>query len=159
MKRKITQYTTHHLIKSEDLNHHGTLFAGRGAEWFVESGFIAAANLINPKELICVKIDSLHFQKPVRLGEVVCFNSRIVHAGKSSLIAYVKANGKNAQDQCSNVLVDGFATFVHVDENTRSKPHNIEMEPSSEEDLMILEKLNTQRMSVSPGFTLPMLPS
>ena len=31
------------LIKSEDLNHHGTLFAGRCAEWFVESGFIAVA--------------------------------------------------------------------------------------------------------------------
>ena len=25
------------LVKSEDLNHHGTLFAGRGAEWFVEA--------------------------------------------------------------------------------------------------------------------------
>jgi hypothetical protein len=28
------------LVKSEDLNHHGTLFAGRTAEWFVESGFL-----------------------------------------------------------------------------------------------------------------------
>ncbi|NTU75550.1 MAG: acyl-CoA thioesterase, partial [Anaerolineaceae bacterium] len=34
---------TQHLVKSEDLNHHGTLYAGRTAEWFVESGFIAAA--------------------------------------------------------------------------------------------------------------------
>ena len=31
---------TMRLVKSEDLNHHGTLFAGRTAEWFVESGFI-----------------------------------------------------------------------------------------------------------------------
>jgi len=36
--------TIYHLIKSEDLNHHGTLFAGRGAEWMVEAGFVAAAN-------------------------------------------------------------------------------------------------------------------
>ena len=142
MKRPITQYTTHHLIKSEDLNHHGTLYAGRGAEWFVESGFIAAANLVNPKEIICVKIDSLHFQKPVRLGEVICFNSRIVYAGKSSLIAYIKARGKEDDNECSAILVDGFAIFVHVDENTKAKPHNIELEVSSQEDREIIARLS-----------------
>ena len=31
------EYKISHLIKSEDLNHHGTLFAGRTAEWLVEA--------------------------------------------------------------------------------------------------------------------------
>ena len=43
------------LVKSNDLNHHGTLFAGRTAEWFVESGFIAAAGVLDPKNLVCLK--------------------------------------------------------------------------------------------------------
>lgn len=30
------EFKISHLIKSEDLNHHGTLFAGRTAEWLVE---------------------------------------------------------------------------------------------------------------------------
>ena len=34
-------FITHHLVRSEDLNHHGTLFAGRSSEWFIEAGFIA----------------------------------------------------------------------------------------------------------------------
>ncbi len=29
---------TNRFVKSEDLNHHGTLFAGRTSEWFVETG-------------------------------------------------------------------------------------------------------------------------
>jgi len=37
--RPLTMVTMR-LVKSEDLNHHGTLFAGRTAEWFVESGRI-----------------------------------------------------------------------------------------------------------------------
>jgi len=41
------------LVKSEDLNHHGTLFAGRSAEWFVEAGFIAAASVLPPKNIVC----------------------------------------------------------------------------------------------------------
>ena len=43
MKSQIYHYDR--LVKSEDLNHHGTLFAGRSAEWFVEAGFIAAGAL------------------------------------------------------------------------------------------------------------------
>lgn len=31
------------LVKSEDLNHHGTLFAGRMSEWFVEACSISGA--------------------------------------------------------------------------------------------------------------------
>lgn len=141
MKKKITQYTIHHLVKSEDLNHHGTLFAGRGAEWFVEAGFIAAANLINPKELICVKIDSLNFQKPACLGEIICFNSRIIYAGTSSLVAYIRARGKDNEEECSSILVDGYAIFVHVDENTKPKPHGIEMEPSCDEDIELMARM------------------
>ncbi|MEL7655970.1 MAG: acyl-CoA thioesterase, partial [Bacillota bacterium] len=37
-------YQISHLVKSEDLNHHGTLFAGRSAEWLVEAAFVAAAS-------------------------------------------------------------------------------------------------------------------
>lgn len=138
MIHKIKQFTTHHLVKSEDLNHHGTLFAGRGAEWFVESGFIAAANLIDPKHLVCVKIDSLNFKHSVKLGEIVCFNSRIIHAGRSSIYAYVRASGKD----CEDILVEGFATFVYVDENTKSIPHNIILEPNCDEDIELIKKLS-----------------
>ena len=135
MIHKIKQFTTHHLVKSEDLNHHGTLFAGRGAEWFVESGFVAAASLIHPKNLICVKLDSLNFQHPVRLGEIVCYNSRIIKVGKSSLVAYIRA-GKN---DCQQVIVDGFAVYVHVDENTKAIPHELVMESSCVEDDKIIK--------------------
>ena len=49
---KMETLTIHHLVKGEDLNHHRTLYAGRGAEWLVEAGFIAASNLI-PRNMSC----------------------------------------------------------------------------------------------------------
>lgn len=39
----IKEYETLRLIKEEDLNRHGTLFAARAAGWFVEAAFAAAA--------------------------------------------------------------------------------------------------------------------
>ena len=51
------------LVKSEDLNHHGTLFAGRGgAEWFVEACFICGAKSYGkPENIVWVNIHGLTF--------------------------------------------------------------------------------------------------
>jgi acyl-CoA hydrolase len=127
--------SSHRLVKSEDLNHHGTLFAGRGAEWFVESGFIAASKYLNPKYVICLKIHGMHFSKPVRPGEVIVLKSAIVYAGRTSLTAHVDVY--NAQDES---IVDGFITFVHVDEYTRSSPHGIIITPETEDDRHLWEE-------------------
>ncbi len=56
------------LVKSEDLNHHGTLFAGRCAEWFVEAGFIAVASVLPAENIVCMKIHGLEFSRPGSIG-------------------------------------------------------------------------------------------
>ena len=55
-------------MKSEDLNHHGTLFAGKTAMWFVESGFIAVASLTHPENIVCLNIHGMLFKKPIGNG-------------------------------------------------------------------------------------------
>lgn len=57
------RYRTSHLIKSEDLNHHGTLYAGRSTEWLVESAFIAAAATHgDPEEILCLNVHGFVFE-------------------------------------------------------------------------------------------------
>jgi len=129
---EIKSLKSYRLVKSEDLNHHGTLFAGRTAEWFVESGFIAASIVIDPKHLICVNIHGMHFIKPVRLGQTVCFESKVVHAGNSSIITYTKVS---VLEDSENSVVDGFITYLYVDENTRPKKHNIVLNITNPEDI------------------------
>ena len=127
----IRKFATHRLVKSEDLNHHGTLFAGRTAEWFVESGFIAASNLLNPESIICLKIHGMQFSKPVKPGETVAFQSKIVYAGKSSIVAYISVSPKH---HTNPAIVEGFITFVHVDKSTTPQPHGIKIIAETEED-------------------------
>lgn len=124
---------TMRLIKSEDLNHHGTLFAGRTAEWFIESGFIAATALLDPRNVVCLKVHGMYFTSPAKPGEVLRFASKIVHTGKSSLVAYIRV----CKSVCPKTLVEGFVTFIHVDEETRPLPHNIVTEPLTEEDRLL----------------------
>jgi len=121
---------TARLVKSEDLNHHGTLFAGRTAEWFVESGFIAATLLLNPRSVVCLNIHGMFFTRPARSGDVLRFSSSIVYTGRTSITVYVHVDKKGEE----KTLVDGFVTFIHVDENTRPSPHYLVIEPVTEKE-------------------------
>lgn len=131
----LTIYTTR-LVKSEDLNHHGTLFAGRTAEWVVEAGFLSAAKLLNPKSIVCIKIHGMQFLKPVKLGQILNFTSKIVYTGTTSLTANIQVAIQDNNDS----FVNGFITFIHVDENSKSKPHNITILPETEEDILLYEQ-------------------
>lgn len=131
-------FSTHHLVKSEDLNHHGTLYAGRTAEWFVESGFVAAASLTKPENVVCLKIHGMRFSRPVQRGDLICFTSRIAHAGTTSLVAHIKSEVKG------EIVVEGFITFIHVDINGKTFPHGVTVVPESEEEIA----LNTQAKSL-----------
>lgn len=122
-------FTLYHLVKSEDLNHHGTLYAGRTAEWFVEAGFVAAASLTNPKNILCLKIHGLTFTSPVKPGEIVRFDSQIILAGRTSLVAFVRV-----QTAAGVGVVRGFITFIHVNEDGKPEPHGIEINPESDDE-------------------------
>ena len=111
-----------HLIKSEDLNHHGTLYAGRMAEWFVEGTFIAAARLYgNPENIVCAKMHGLKFNGPATKGDIIELVTRVVHAGNTSLTVY----GKVTKNEGEKVLVDGFVTFVCVDGSGQKMSHQL----------------------------------
>ncbi len=136
------------LVKSEDLNHHGTLFAGRTAEWFVEAGFVAAAHLLNPKNVVCLQIHGMYFSAPAHPGEVLKFTSKVILTGRSSLMAHITVAKMNDD----RPLVSGFVTYIHVDEETRPLPHNIEIIPETEDDIRLYEeavRVKNQRVKTS----------
>ena len=132
-------YQISHLVKSEDLNHHGTLFAGRSAEWLVEAAFVAAASQHGrPQDVLCVNIHGFTFTKPVQKGDIITFLSKVAKVGNTSITVYVKA----VSEIHKTTHVDGFLTFVCVEPDTkRKRPHCIAMDgPQDEEEILIRER-------------------
>ncbi|CUH94380.1 hypothetical protein P22_0446 [Propionispora sp. 2/2-37] len=132
---KMKPVIIHHLVKGADLNHHETLFAGRGAEWLVEAGFIAAASLTHPENIVCLNIHGMIFTRPVKKGSLLKFESKIVYAGKSSLVAYVRV----VFSQTEEFVVEGYLTFIHV-VSGKPVPHGIVIEPETPEETALYEK-------------------
>jgi acyl-CoA hydrolase len=127
-------FTTYHLVKSEDLNHHGTLYAGRTAEWFVEAGFIAAASLTRPENIMCLKIHGMTFTAPVMPGSLAKFESKVVLTGNTKIVVCIKLSSEGKE------VVKGFITFINVDANHKTLPHGKMIEPVTDEDRALYEE-------------------
>lgn len=110
-------YETSRLVKGEDLNHHGTLFAARAAAWLVEAAFVAAGCAYGKNELVCRNLHQMSFTRPVQAGTILKLSSRVVLAGKTSLMVAVTA----ADAFSGQKAFEGMITFVTVDEQTGKK--------------------------------------
>lgn len=132
-------FTSHKLVKSEDLNHHHTLYAGRCAEWVVESGFVAVASLLGAEHVVCAELHGMRFSRQVRSGEIVVLRSRAVLAGRTSVVVHVAASVSvpsplGASAAPTPPFVESFLRFVHVGPDSRPMPHGLVIAPTSEEE-------------------------
>lgn len=135
----MNKLTTSRLIKSEELNHHGTLFAGRLSEWFVEASFSAAAVAVkNPNQIVCLKLHGLTFKKPAKKGDLLKLTSQVVAHGTTSITVFCKAESGITSD----IFLDGFVTFVSVDDDGKKMPHKLNFKYETEE----LRELNKQAL-------------
>jgi acyl-CoA hydrolase len=125
------KYFTAHLVKSEDLNHHGTLFAARAASWFVEAGFMTAAcEHKNPAEIVCRNVHGMSFTAPIQNGDIVHFDSTVVRVGKTSITVHIVVSSERTK----NIGVEGFITFVIIDKDTgEKKPHGIVLDEAKDD--------------------------
>jgi acyl-CoA hydrolase len=120
----VLESVTLHLIRPEDLNHHGTMFAGQIAKWLIEAGLIAASKLVGkPEDVVCVQVNSLTFKKPLNNGDLIEIRSRIAYLGSSSITVYSEILRK--KDAVS--VVSNIATFVTVDKQNKPYKHGFQL--------------------------------
>ena len=111
-----------HLIKPEDLQHHGTLFAGQMAKWLVEACFVAAARLVEkPEDVVCVQVHGMSFTKPAKNGDIIEIRAKVALAGTTS----ITVGGDAYLNEESVPSVSGMATFVTVDRQGMPYKHGV----------------------------------
>lgn len=118
------------LVRSQELNHHHTLYAGRLTEWFVESCFICAGKETGkPDNLVCLKIHSLLVKQPTQEGDIIDFENMVVRSGKTSLTVYGRVHSATKDVQ----IAEGFITFIFVNQFNHPTPHHILLDDAADE--------------------------
>ncbi len=106
----------------KDTNRHGTIFGGVLLANIDLAGAIAAQREIqlrggNPKaSVVTVAVNRVEFKKPVLVGDVVRFETRVVRVGRTSITVHVNVVAERGAETVQ--VTEAEAVFVGVDLST-----------------------------------------
>ncbi|MGL4332940.1 MAG: acyl-CoA thioesterase [Bacteroidales bacterium] len=131
------RFTNYHLVRNPDINLHGTLYAPRFAEWFIEAGFLNLALLVDSTHVYCQKIHGMEILHPIYSGNILRFDSFLVETGHSALVVYIRMT--DARDN-KKLLSEGVLTFATVDQDIKGVSHHLIVAPEGHEECAIQER-------------------
>lgn len=116
-------------------NIRGFLYGGQMMFWIVEAGMLAASRIAEGP-VILASMDSLDFKAPVKIGDVLYFQSAVEYMGKSSMEVSVLAEVKPRYHHAGRgrEATRASFTFVAVDERGKPKPIPHSLSPKRGEE-------------------------
>lgn len=114
---------THHYVRMEQMNHHGSLYAGVLTDWMTEAAFFGVVQVAGCRDhLVMCAVQDFRFAAPAALGDILSFQYELVKVGRTSLSIAVEAHDMLNPEKC---IATCQVVFVHTDENGKSSPHGI----------------------------------
>jgi uncharacterized protein (TIGR00369 family) len=103
------------LVRSEHLNHQGHLFGGEMMAQIDTAAYCLLREEYGDRQFV-TRAAEISFERPARMGDVVVFESRIVHVGVTSIQVEV-VGSVNGLTICSAGM-----TYVNVGEDGKKAP-------------------------------------
>ena len=108
------------MMMPRDTNAHGTIFGGVLLSYIDQAGAVEARQH-TPHKFVTVAMDKVEFKKPVFVGDVLSFNTRLVKVGRTSMTVKVEVEAERFQDPSTTVPVTE-ALLVYVAVNDHGTP-------------------------------------
>ncbi|TBR43083.1 acyl-CoA thioesterase [Marinomonas agarivorans] len=113
--------TTRNIAMPADTNPAGDIFGG----WVMSQMDIAAgicASQRSQSRVVTVKIDSMSFLKPVKVGDILGVYTKVDKVGRSSMKIHVEAWVRRNRINNREKVTEGIFTFVALDEEGKPTP-------------------------------------
>ncbi|MGI6085332.1 MAG: acyl-CoA thioesterase [Acetivibrionales bacterium] len=109
------------LVLPNDANILGNLLGGRLLHWVDVVGAMAASR--HAQSIVAtVSIDSVEFNVPVKVGEMIILKAKLTWVGRTSMEVLVEACSENYLTGKIEFTNRAYITFVAVDENNKPRP-------------------------------------
>src|SRR5262245_12956272 len=92
------------MMMPRDTNAHGTIFGGVILSYVDQAGAVEARKH-TPHKFVTVAMDKIEFKKPVFVGDVLSFNTRLVKVGRTSMTIKVEVEAERFEDPNHTVPV------------------------------------------------------
>jgi acyl-CoA thioesterase YciA len=116
------------VMMPRDMNRYGTIFGGITLSYIDQAGAVGAHHEIRragwpDQPVVLVAVNKVEFHRPVFVGDVVSFWTRLIRVGRTSITIHVVVEAEHEGEIVR--LTEAEATYVAVDltgENRRPAP-------------------------------------
>lgn len=98
------------------------LFGGEMLAWMDSAGAIFAAENVKSPSIVTVKMDSVEFKNPVKVGHVIYIYGQVERMGKTSITVILTAVSHDVVNGNEVCVCETKITFVKVDVDGRPTP-------------------------------------
>ena len=129
---KDSQVEMRYIVMPHHSNPRNTVFGGVIMSWIDMATGMAAQKHAN-LPVVTVRIDTLSFKAPIKIGECALIRAKVNYVGKSSLVVEGKVWGENLLTNKSWEVAAAHVIFVALDNNGKPCPVP-PLSPQSEEE-------------------------
>lgn len=104
-----------------DTNANGDIFGGWVLSQMDAAGGVAAVERARGR-VVTIKVDSMIFIRPVRVGDVLSVYTEVESIGRTSMKIHIEAWAKRFLSHEREKVTDATFTFFAIDENGRPRP-------------------------------------
>jgi acyl-CoA thioesterase YciA len=115
------QLTLRTIAMPADTNANGDIFGGWVMARMDQAGGIAGVERTRGR-VVTVKVDSMTFIRPMKVGDVLCVYTEIGHVGRSSFKIHVEAWAQRFMTTNMELVTDAEFTFVAIDDAGKPRP-------------------------------------
>lgn len=109
------------LAEPTDINFGGKVHGGAVMKWIDQAAYSCAAAW-SGMYAVTVYVGGIRFLKPIRIGELVELNARVVHTGRTSMHIMVDVYSSDPKVGELEKTTTCIMVFVGVDENGKPSP-------------------------------------
>lgn len=115
------ELTVRTIAMPADTNANGDIFGGWVLSQMDQAGGIKGVERAQGR-VVTVKVDTLTFIQPVRVGDVLCVYTEVENVGRTSMKIHIEAWAQRFRSQITDKVTDAIFTFVCVDDSGRPQP-------------------------------------
>jgi acyl-CoA thioesterase YciA len=103
-----------------DTNANGDIFGGWVMARMDQAGGIAAVELAQGR-VVTVKVDAMHFIRPMKVGDVLCVYTDLAKVGNTSLTLRIEAWAQRFQTRNMEKVTEATFIFVAIDDDGKPR--------------------------------------
>jgi acyl-CoA thioesterase YciA len=115
------ELTVRVIAMPSDTNANGDIFGGWVLSQMDAAGGIRGVERAQGR-VVTLKVDTMMFLKPVKVGDVLCVYTDVESIGRTSMKIHIEAWSKRFLTGVREKVTDATFTFVAVDEAGRPRP-------------------------------------